>query len=60
VAIEVERRASAVWRAALGATEGPHRELALQAFTASAVRATRWRRTAGVTPVTEPFPGQPA
>lgn len=58
LAIEVEERAGAVWRAALAATTGTQRNQALAALTDTAVRATRWRRIAGVTPVTVPFPGR--
>jgi hypothetical protein len=59
VAIAVEDRAAAVWRAALAATESERRQLALTAFMDSAVRATRWRRTANAGPLTRPFPGKP-
>jgi hypothetical protein len=58
LAIHVEDGVAATWRAALGATEGADRLTALTAFTDAAVRATRWRRAAGVTPLTVPFPGK--
>jgi hypothetical protein len=60
LAVEVEERTGAVWRAALPATEGAQRSSALNGLTDTAVRATRWRRAAGVTPATVPFPGRPA
>ncbi|HEX8627147.1 MAG TPA: ferritin-like domain-containing protein [Catenuloplanes sp.] len=58
LAVHVEDGAAAVWRAALPATTDADRQLALDALTECAVRATRWRRTAGVTPLTVPFPGR--
>lgn len=58
VAIEVERRAAAVWRAALPATTGGQRRQALDALTGCAIRATRWRRFADTAPLTVPFPGK--
>ncbi|MER7165722.1 ferritin-like domain-containing protein [Micromonospora sp. NPDC000207] len=59
LAIEVEERTGAFWRAALPVTTGGERSRALAALTDCALRATRWRRTAGVTPLTVPFPGRP-
>ena len=59
LAVEVEERAAAIWRAALGPTAGTDRVLALNALTDCAIRATRWRISAGVTPATVPFPGRP-
>ncbi|WP_373868439.1 ferritin-like domain-containing protein [Micromonospora yangpuensis] len=59
LAIEVEERTGAFWRAALPVTTGDDRATALTALTDCALRATRWRRTAGVTPLTVPFPGRP-
>lgn len=58
LAIEVEERTAAVWRAALPATTGDQRGQALEALTDCAVRATRWRRVAGVNPATVAFPGR--
>jgi hypothetical protein len=58
LAVHVEDGVAATWRAALGATEGADRVTALSALTDAAVRATRWRRAAGVTPLTVPFPGK--
>ncbi|WP_422734074.1 ferritin-like domain-containing protein [Micromonospora sp. WMMD558] len=60
LAVEVEERTGAFWRAAVAATTGADRDRALAALVDCAVRATRWRRTAGITPLTVPFPGRPA
>ncbi|WNM40545.1 ferritin-like domain-containing protein [Micromonospora halotolerans] len=60
LAVEVEERTAGHWRAALAHTTGADRNRALAALTDCALRATRWRRTAGVTPVTVPFPGRQA
>ena len=60
LAVEIEERTAGHWRAALAHTSGVERNTALAALTDCALRATRWRRTAGVTPVTVPFPGRPA
>ncbi len=60
LAVEVEERTAAFWRAAVAATTGAEREQALAALIDCAVRATRWRRTAGTNPLTVPFPGRPA
>jgi ferritin-like protein len=59
LAIHVEDGVAAAWRAVLPVTENADRIDALGALTDSAVRATRWRRLAEVTPVTLPFPGRP-
>jgi ferritin-like protein len=59
LAIHVEDGAAAIWRAVLPVTRDADRADALSALTESAVRATRWRRLAEVTPVTLPFPGKP-
>lgn len=60
LAIHVEDGVAAAWRAVLSATreQDRDRDNALAALTDSAVRATRWRRLAEVTPVTVPFPGR--
>jgi hypothetical protein len=58
VAITVEEKTAAVWRAALPATVDAQRRQALDALTGCAVRATRWRRFAKVEPITVPFPGK--
>ncbi|MFE9205898.1 ferritin-like domain-containing protein [Micromonospora sp. NPDC007230] len=60
LAVEIEERTAGHWRATLPHTTGTDRNRALAALTDCAVRATRWRRTAGVTPITVPFPGRPA
>ena len=59
LAVEVEERTAAFWRAAVPATTGADRDLALAALVDYALWATRWRRTAGITPLTVPFPGRP-
>ncbi|MFE9690530.1 ferritin-like domain-containing protein [Micromonospora sp. NPDC005806] len=59
LAVEIEERTAGHWRAALPHTTGADRNQALAALTDCALRATRWRRTAGVTPLTVPFPGRP-
>ncbi|GAB3801653.1 ferritin-like domain-containing protein [Micromonospora zhanjiangensis] len=59
LAVEIEQRTAAVWRAALPGTTGDQRTAALNGLIDCAVRATRWRRAAGATPVTVPFPGTP-
>jgi hypothetical protein len=58
LAVEVEERTAAVWRAALAATTGEQRTQVLAGLTDAAVRATRWRRLARVTPATVAFPGR--
>lgn len=57
--VHLEERAAAVWRRAVAATDGPTRRLALDALVDCAVRATRWRKAAGVSPVTVALPGTP-
>ena len=57
LAVTVEERTAAIWRLALPDTTGDDRKLALDALTDCAVRATRLRRAAGITPSTVPFPG---
>ncbi len=59
LAIHVEDGVAAAWRAVLPVTENADRTTALSGLTDSAVRATRWRRLAKVTPMTLPFPGHP-
>lgn len=54
----IEERTAAAWLAALLETEGDDRKLAVDALTDCAVRATRARRAAGLTPSTVPFPGR--
>jgi hypothetical protein len=56
LAIHVEDGMAGAWRAVLPATERADRS---DALADSAVRATRWRKRAGVSPLTLPFPGKP-
>ncbi len=60
LAIQVEDGVAQAWRATLPVTEGADRATGLSALTDAAVRATRWRRAAGATPLTMPWPGRPA
>lgn len=60
LAVDVEERTAGFWQAVVGATSGAERERALTALVDCAVRATRWRATAGITPLTTPFPGRTA
>jgi hypothetical protein len=60
LAVQVEERTAALWRAVLRETTGADRRQALTALTDCAVRATRWRRAAGIAPATVAFPGVPA
>ncbi|GAB1693885.1 ferritin-like domain-containing protein [Krasilnikovia sp. M28-CT-15] len=59
LAIHVEDGVAQAWRPVLGVTTDDQRSTALGALTDAAVRATRWRRHAEVTPLTLPFPGRP-
>lgn len=59
LAVHVEDGVAQAWRAALPATADADRSTSLSALTDAAVRATRWRRLAGLTPLTLPFPGRP-
>ena len=59
LAIRIEDGVAQAWRPVLGVTQGADRTTALAAMTDSAVRATRWRRLAEVSPITLPFPGRP-
>jgi len=58
VAIAVEEKTAAVWRAALPVAAEAQRRQALDALTGCAVRATRWRKFAKIDPITVPFPGK--
>lgn len=60
LAAHVEEGVGANWRAVLRTVEGADRKAALEAYADAALRATRWRRLAGVTPATTPFPGRAA
>jgi hypothetical protein len=59
LAVEIEDRTAAVWRGCLPTTTDTDRATALAALTDAAVRATRWRRAAALTPATVPYPGRP-
>ncbi|HLS00231.1 ferritin-like domain-containing protein [Mycolicibacillus parakoreensis] len=58
LAVRMERDAAVAWRAVLeqADTDGD-REFALRALSACAVTAARWNAVAGVSPVSEAFPG---
>ena len=58
LAVQVEDGVAQAWRPVLTVTTGADRTAALAAMTDAAVRATRWRRLAGVSPATLPFPGR--
>jgi hypothetical protein len=58
LAIAVEERIATTWRAALATVDVADRGTVVDALTEAAVRATRWRRFAGLSPVTVPFPGK--
>ena len=58
LAVHVEDGVAQAWRAALPATADADRSTSLSALTDAAVRATRWRKLAGLTPLTLPFPGR--
>lgn len=59
--ITAEIDAAAAWRSVVerSSADPDLRGAALEALTAAAVRATRWRVTAGTAPLTVPFPGAP-
>jgi hypothetical protein len=56
LATQIEERTGAVWRAALAGVSGDQRGFALDALTDCALRAARWRRTAGQAPGTVALP----
>jgi len=58
LAIHVEDGVAQAWRPVLAATQDADRMTALAAMTDAAVRATRWRRLAAVSPATMAFPGR--
>lgn len=58
LAVRLEEGTGAIWRAVLPQTTGEERRLALNALVDTAVRATIWRRLAGVSPSTVVYPGQ--
>jgi ferritin-like protein len=57
LAVELEEATAGAWREALEGTADDDRRLALDAFIASAVMATRWREAANITPLTLTYPG---
>ena len=56
LAVGIEERTGDVWKAALADAGGDDRKRALDALTDCALRAARFRRTAGQTPGTVPLP----
>jgi hypothetical protein len=59
LAVTVEERVAAAWRAAVPTLAGPDRRLALDALIDCAVRAARWRQSVNPgSPPTVPFPGR--
>jgi len=60
LAVHLEEGTARAWRQALPVTSGDSRRFAVAALMDGAVRAARWRRTAGTLPATVPFPGAPA
>ncbi len=59
LAIQLEERTGQAWREVLPVAHAADRRTALDALCDTAVRATRWRLTAGVAPAVVPFPGRP-
>lgn len=61
LAIALETDAAVAWRSVVeqGPAEPRTRNAALDALTGAAVRAVRWRATAGSDQLTVPFPGVP-
>jgi hypothetical protein len=58
LAIQLEERTAAAWRAAVPDLDEAQRRVAVAALAACAVRATRWRRVlAPNAPITVAFPG---
>jgi Domain of unknown function (DUF4439) len=60
LAVLVEEGVTTAYRAALAATSGSQRKTVLDGMIEAANRAAAWRRAAGTTPSTVPFPGRPA
>ncbi|MFL6142135.1 MAG: ferritin-like domain-containing protein [Labedaea sp.] len=60
VLVTAETDAAVAWRAVLERTDDATlRTAALAALTSAAVRATRWRKAAGLVPAAPPLPGLP-
>jgi hypothetical protein len=57
LAVALEDGTAKAWRRIIVDTAGDERKLAVEALMDCAVRATRWRLAAGITPSTLPFPG---
>ncbi|HET9256938.1 MAG TPA: ferritin-like domain-containing protein [Pseudonocardiaceae bacterium] len=59
--IAAENDAAAAWRSVVERSQADPdlRGAALEALTAAAVRAARWRASTGIAPLTVPFPGAP-
>jgi hypothetical protein len=60
LAVTIEERTAAVWRATLPGQTGDARRTPLAALTDCALRAARWRRIAGQSPATVALPGAPS
>jgi uncharacterized protein DUF4439 len=58
LAIQVEDGVAQAWRPVLAVTQDTERTNALAAMTDAAVRATRWRKLAKLSPTTMAFPGR--
>ncbi|KUL35759.1 ferritin-like domain-containing protein [Actinoplanes awajinensis] len=59
LAVQIEDGVGQAWRVVLPVTENADRTEALAALTDAAVRATKWRKLAKITPLTLIFPGRP-
>jgi hypothetical protein len=57
LALQIEERTGALWRAVLPAGSVAERRTALDGLTDTALRAARWRRAAGQNPGTVALPG---
>jgi hypothetical protein len=57
LALQIEERTAAIWRAVLPQTTGDQRRTGLDALTDAALRAARWRRATGNRPGTVALPG---
>ncbi len=57
LAVTVEERSAALWRAAVAAASPKNRQLPLNALIAASTRAAAFRRAAGASPGTVAFPG---
>lgn len=60
LAAVLEDGVTSAYRAALGATDGTYRKMALDGMIDAASRAAAWKRSGGQVPGTVPFPGRPA